>query len=212
MNSIKTLNELKIKHTMEVLERNNFSTHFFQTKEELYIFLKSYMKKDGVIAFGGSKTLEQIGILDFLRTERYNVLDRGKEGLSREEIEKIFRDSFFADYYFSSANAITEDGIIYNVDGNGNRVAAITFGPKHVFIIVGVNKIVKNLDMAIKRNESIAAPANAIRLNKKTPCTKIGNCVECKSEDRICSSYSFIKHQKNKDRIHIIFLNENLGF
>ena len=147
-----------------------------------------------------------------LRSGRYDFLDRAKEGLSSEDIDKIYRESFFADAYFSSSNAITEDGELYNVDGNGNRVAALLFGPKKVIIVAGVNKIVKNIDEAIKRNREVAAPANAKRLNKKTPCTKVGFCMDCKSPEKICREYTIIRSQKDNDRIHVIFINENIGY
>ena len=157
-------------------------------------------------------SLAETGVMEHLRSGRYDFLDRAKEGLSTKDIDRIYRECFFADTYFSSSNAITEDGELYNVDGNGNRVAALLFGPKKVIIVAGVNKIVKNLDEAIKRNREIAAPANAKRLNKSTPCTKIGYCMDCKSPEKICREYTVIKSQKDKNRIHVIFLNDNIGY
>ena len=124
----------------------------------------------------------------------------------------MFKESFFADAYFTSSNAVTENGELYNVDGNGNRVAAMLYGPEKVIVICGVNKIVKNVEEAIKRNRECAAPINAKRLNKETPCSKVGYCMDCKSKDRICNEYTLIKRQNRKERMHIIFLNENLGY
>ena len=124
----------------------------------------------------------------------------------------MYKKTFMADAYFTSTNAITENGELYNVDGNGNRVAAMLYGPDKVIVICGVNKIVKDLNEAIERNKRVAAPINAKRLNKDTPCAKVGYCMDCKSKDRICNEYTVIKRQRNKDRIHVIFMNENLGY
>ena len=109
-------------------------------------------------------------------------------------------------------NIITEDGELYNVDGNGNRVAAMLYGPDKVIVICGINKIVKDVDEAIKRNKAISAPMNAKRLNKKTPCAKVGYCMNCNSPERICNEYTLIKKQRSSERMHVIFLNENLGY
>ena len=117
-----------------------------------------------------------------------------------------------ADVYLSSANAITEDGFLYNVDGRSNRVAALLYGPNKVIIVAGVNKIVRDLDAAIKRNREVAAPANALRLNKKTPCAKTLRCSDCKSLERICRNYVLMGPQGFKDRVHVILVNEHLGF
>lgn len=157
-------------------------------------------------------TLFEIKIIDFLRSGRYNFLDRYKENLTQTDLKEIYRKSFSANTYFASANAITEEGEIFNVDGNGNRVAAILYGPDKVILIVGVNKIVKNIDEAIKRNKDISGPANAKRLNLQTPCAKVGYCMDCESKDRICCEYTVIKRQRNENRIHVIFVNDNLGF
>ena len=157
-------------------------------------------------------SLAEMGVMDHLRSGRYDFLDREKKGLSAEDIDRLYRESFFTDAYFSSSNAITEEGELYNVDGNGNRVAALLFGPKKVIIVAGVNKIVRDIDEAIKRNREIAAPANAKRLNKNTPCTKIGYCMDCKSPEKICREYTLIKSQRDKNRIHVIFINENIGY
>lgn len=157
-------------------------------------------------------TLFETGVIDHLRSGRYNFLDRYKEGLTDSDIKEIYRKSFFADAYFTSSNAITEDGEIYNVDGNGNRVAAMIYGPDKVIIVAGINKIVKDLDEAIERNREMAAPANAKRLNKNTPCAKIGYCMDCTSADRICRNYVLIKNQGRKDRMYVIFVNKNLGY
>lgn len=211
-NNIKWVNEQKILRTIASLEKNNMNGYIVSNKEELINKIISLTNEGEKVSCGGSMSLAETGVMEHLRSGRYDFLDRAKEGLSIKDIDRIYRECFFADTYFSSSNAITEDGELYNVDGNGNRVAALLFGPKKVIIVAGVNKIVKNLDEAIKRNREIAAPANAKRLNKSTPCTKIGYCMNCKSPEKICREYTVIKSQKDKNRIHVIFLNDNIGY
>ncbi|WP_251862560.1 lactate utilization protein [Clostridium sp. Marseille-Q2269] len=202
----------KIMRTIKSLQENNMNGYLVNNKEELIEKIKEIVKKGAKVSCGGSVTLFETGVIDHLRSGRYEFLDRYKEGLTGEDIKNIFRESFFADAYFVSSNAITENGELYNVDGNGNRVAAMLYGPDKVIVIAGVNKIVTNLDEAIKRNRYQSAPANTIRLNRKTPCTKLGYCIDCKSPERICNEYTLIKRQGNKDRIHVIFINEELGY
>jgi L-lactate utilization protein LutB len=211
-NSIKWVKEQKIERTIKALNDNNMNGYLVNTKEELIDKIKEIVEEKAVVSCGGSMSLFETGVIEHLRSDRYRFLDRYKEGLTQEEINKIFRDTFYADAFFSSSNAVTEDGKLYNVDGNGNRVAAMLFGPNKVIIVVGENKIVKNIDEAIKRNREISAPANAKRLNKSTPCTKVGYCMDCKNTDKICREYTVISSQGNKDRIHIIFLNEQIGY
>lgn len=210
--NVKWVNEEKILRTINSLEKNNMNGYIVNSKEELIDMIISLTNEGDKVSCGGSMSLVETGVMDHLRSGRYDFLDRAKEGLSAMDIDRIYRESFFADAYFSSTNAITEGGELYNVDGNGNRVAALLFGPKKVIIVAGVNKIVKNLDEAIKRNREISAPANAKRLNKSTPCTKVGYCMDCKSSEKICREYTLIKSQKDKNRIHVIFLNDSIGY
>lgn len=204
--------ERKVKRTIENLEKNNMHGYFVQNEEEAIEKIKELIKEGDTVSVGGSMTLFEVGVIDFLRNGKYNFLDRYKEGLSNEDIKELYRKSFSADVYFTSSNAITEEGELYNVDGRGNRVAAMIYGPDKVIVVVGVNKIVKNIDEAIERNRQWAAPANAKRLNRKTPCAEIGYCMNCSSPDRICNEYVVIKRQMQKDRIHVIIVNKNLGY
>ena len=204
--------EQRIKRTIDALEKNNINGYYLESREEIIETIKDIAEEGSVVASGGSMTLFELGVIDHLRTDRYKFLDRYKEGLSGEDIRKIYVDAFDADVYFTSTNAITEDGELYNVDGNGNRVAAMIYGPKKVIVVVGVNKIVKNLDEAIKRNRNIAAPANAKRLDRQTPCAKVGYCMDCKSPEKICRAYTVIKSQGVKDRMHVLFINEEAGY
>lgn len=211
-NNLKWVKEQRIERTIKALNDNNMNGYLVNTKEELINKIEELVSKNSVVACGGSMSLFETGVIDHLRSGRYKFLDRYKQGLTLEEINEIFRNSFFADAYFASSNAITEDGKLYNVDGNGNRVAAMLFGPSRVILVVGENKIVKDIDEAIKRNRTISAPANAKRVNKSTPCTRVGYCMDCKNKDKVCREYTVIESQNNKDRIHVIFLKEQIGY
>ena len=211
---------MDIKKVVENLEKNNYKPYFIETKEELIPLLKKIMKPGETVSVGGSVTLSQTGVLDFLRNGEYNFLDRYAPDANQDE---IFRQSFFADTYLMSSNAVLEDGYLYNVDGYSNRAAALIFGPKSVIVIVGKNKIVKNFNEAVERTKTIAAPLNAKRLNKETYCNLKGECVAtngknpcdgCMSDDRICCNYVLSGKQiaRLKDRIKVIIINEEFGY
>ena len=206
------LRECRINKTIKALEANRMNGYLVNSREELINKIEELTNKGDLVACGGSMSLFEAGVIEHLRSGRYKFLDRYKEGLKSEDIKNIFRETFSADVFFTSANAITENGEIYNVDGNGNRVAAMLYGPDKVIIVAGYNKIVGDLDEAIKRNRMISAPANAKRLDKKTPCANVGFCMDCKSPERLCREYTLIRSQSNQDRIHVIFLNEELGY
>ena len=210
--NIKWVNEKKIEKTINNLKKNNINGYYVKDNDELINLIKDIAKEGEVVSVGGSMSLFESKVIELLRSGRYEFLDRYKKDLTQEDIKEIYRKSFFADTYFASANAITEDGKIFNVDGNGNRVAAILYGPDKVVLIVGVNKIVKNIEQAVARNRSISGPSNAKRLNLSTPCIKTGQCMECNIEDRICCEYTVIKRQRNPKRMHVIFINDTLGF
>lgn len=211
-NNVVWVNEQKILRTIDELQKNNINGYFAESKEGLINIVEHIIEPGNKIAFGGSMTLFECGVMDYLKNGKYELVDRNKPDLTREQINEIYRQAFLSDVYFTSSNAITEKGEIYNVDGNGNRVAAILYGPKKVIIIAGVNKIVTTIEDAIKRNKEISAPANAKRLNTATPCTKTGKCMDCKSSQRICNEYTLIKRQRDSSRIHVIFMNETLGY
>ncbi|MEG2289788.1 MAG: lactate utilization protein [Clostridium sp.] len=206
------LKENKIKQTINCLNSNGMNGYLVNSEEELIKKIEEITWSGATVACGGSMSLFETGVIEHLRSGRYTFLDRYKEGLTKNEVKEIYRQSFSADVYFTGTNAITEKGELYNVDGNGNRVAAMLYGPDKVIVVLGENKIVKDIDEAIRRNERIAAPANCKRLNRNTPCTKVGYCLDCSSEDRICNEYTIIRRQGNKDRIHVIFLNKELGY
>ncbi len=206
------VNREVIDSTMKALEKNNMNAYFVETKGDVCALVKTLLNSGDVVASGGSVTLNECGVLDMLRGGDYKYLDRTLPGLSPEETGKIMREAFFADAYLTSTNALTQDGALVNIDGNANRVAAITFGPKKVIIVVGVNKITADEKSAFERVSNIAAPKNTKRLNLKTPCSVTGKCENCKSPDRICCAYTVHRQQRHIGRINVIIVNENLGF
>lgn len=210
--NITWINEKRIEKTIKALEKNNMNGYLAKDTDDIINIIKELVDEKSLVACGGSMTLFKTGIIDLLRSGRYNFLDRYEENLSPQEMKEIFRKSFCADAYFTSTNAITEEGELYNVDGMGNRVAAMLYGPDKVIVVCGVNKIVKNIDEAINRNKVVSAPANAKRLNTKTPCKEVGYCMDCSSSERICCEYTIIKKQRIPNRIHIIFINESFGY
>lgn len=204
--------EQRIKRTMENLQKNNMEAFYVEDEAAVIEKIKELVAEGSTVSVGGSMSLFEAGVIDLLKNGNYNFLDRYAQGLDASDIKEIFRKSFFADAYFTSTNALTEDGQLYNVDGNGNRVAAMIYGPDKVIVVVGVNKIVKDLDAAKERSKQIAAPANNTRLNLSNPCTKVGTCMDCKSPSRICNNYVVIGRQGNKDRIKVIIVGKQLGY
>lgn len=202
----------RVERTMDALMKHQMNPTFVANKEEALKLLKTMINEGDKVGTGGSVTLNEVGIIEELKCGKYDFIQTQAPGLSDEQRHERYRECFIADVYLSSANAITEDGFLYNVDGRSNRVAALLYGPNKVIIVAGINKIVGNLEEAIKRNREISAPANALRLNKKNPCTKTLKCSDCKSLERICRNYVVMGPQGFKDRVHVILINEPLGF
>ena len=208
----------------ENLQKNKMHPIFAKDKEDAKLVVKSLLFDNCVITWGGSMSVIECGIDNILRDEKYCFMDRGRAGITPEEQQECFKASIGADFFFCSANAITENGELVNVDGLANRISAIAFGPKKVVMIVGKNKLVPDLKEAFLRVKKIAAPKNCVRLNKNTPCAKLGHCVSllkndnpdfadgCASDDRICCDYMISAMQRQKDRIIVIFVNEDLGY
>ncbi len=213
----------KIEKTMEQLRKNQMQAFYCPTSADALKKAEEFLNEGDTVTHGGSVTLAQCGIPELLKSGRYNYLDRSKEGLTREQVQDIYRQSFCSDVYFTSANAITESGCLFNVDGNCNRVAAILYGPKSVVVIAGYNKIVKDLDEAFMRLRTVAAPKNTQRLDCATYCAKTGKCISlnqetselgdgCKSSARICCGYVVSAFQRVKDRIKVIIVGEEMGY
>lgn len=206
------VNETKIQNTIKALENNNMKGYLASDKEELIRIIDALTTEGDTVSCGGSMTLFETGIIDYLRSGRFNFLDRYKDKLTKDDLKELYRKTFSADVFFTSTNAITENGELYNVDGNGNRISAMLYGPDKVIVVTGVNKIVKDINEAVERNKNMCAPANAKRLDTNTPCKVKGHCMDCSSPDRICCEYTVIKRQRVENRIHVIFLNENFGY
>lgn len=215
----------RIERTMENLEKNNMEAFFVPGREDVVPKLKELISAGSTVTCGGSVSLYQCGVIDFLQDGPYCFLNRDKEGLSREDREAIFRQAFSADYYLCSSNAITENGELYNVDGNSNRTAAILYGPKSVIMVAGINKIVRNLEEAVQRVKTVSAPANALRLDCGTFCSEKGYCVSlegkkagnelcsgCQTDSRICCNYVVSARQRHKNRIKILLVGQDLGY
>ncbi len=203
----------KLENLAIKLRENGFEVFSVATKDQLPTLLNSLIKPGSTVNAGGSMTLQETGIIDYLRKGPFTFYDRtDPSNNTPEKMHALNRQAFSADYYFSSANAITSEGEIYNVDGRGNRVAATIYGPDKVILVVGRNKWVKDLDDAVSRNREISAPANCVRLSRKTPCAVTGSCGDCKGADRICNDYSLIRRSGTKGRIAVILLEWEAGY
>lgn len=221
-NNQKILLEKKIEKTINALNNNRMQACYAPTAKDALQIVKDMIPHGSTVSMGGTKTAEQTGIKEMLKNGSYNFLDRSK-ATTPEEIMEIYRKTFSADYFVTSANAITENGELYNVDGNSNRVAAMLFGPSNVIVVAGYNKIVRNIDEAIIRVKTKAAPPNCVRLDINNYCASKGECVSlkdpasdmcsgCNSDRRICCNYTIMAHQKNKDRVKVILVGEELGY
>lgn len=217
----KIIIEKRINNTGKMLQKNNMEFYYAPTRKDVCPIVESLIKESDVITNGGTMTMAECGLSELLNSPKYKYLDRSK--MTPEEVAELYIKAFSADVYISSSNAITEDGVLYNVDGNSNRIAAIAFGPKSVIIIAGYNKIVKNLKEAEIRVKREAAPPNCVRLNCETYCREKGECMSlssadsqisdgCRSEGRICCNYLISAQQRHKGRIKVILVGEELGF
>lgn len=202
----------QISRTMKALQKNQMDAYYLPTKEDVVPAVAALLHPGDTVAVGGSKTLDECDVLRLLRSGEYEFIDRYDQSLTPEDLGEAFRDAFFADAFLSSSNAVTEAGELYNVDGNGNRVSAMIFGPKSVIVVVGKNKIVPDLAAASLRVKNCAAPLNAKRLDRKTPCAQTGTCADCASPQRICCSTVVLHQQREKGRIKVLIVGEELGY
>lgn len=209
-----------IKETIDNLKKNGMEVYFEEDKSAALDRVRALLTKGASVAVGGSVTLTEIGALDLLRSGDYEFFDR-YNAKNDEETKYCFNKGFEADYFLSSSNAITKNGELYNVDGNGNRIAPLIYGPKEVIIVAGINKIVADFKEAVLRVKTVAAPLNAKRLNMDTYCKNAGICAVvdginpssgCGSNCRICRDYLLLGPQRVSGRIKVILVNENLGY
>ena len=201
-------NELLAQKVIKGLESRNMSGYFASTKEEALKLAMVLIPTGASVTMGGAMSAHEIGLVKALKEGNYNFIDRDEY----EDKRAAMLAAYDADVFLSSANAITEDGILVNIDGNANRVSAIAQGPKKVVFIVGMNKVCADVDSALKRARNVAAPINAQRFGLSTPCSSTGSCMNCKSPDTICCQFLITRFSKHKERIHVILVNDNLGF
>jgi len=197
---------------IESLKKNGFSTAYFKSGEEASEFIMNNVQKGDRVGFGGSMTVKKLGIQEKVQSMGGVVLDHGDPTLSPEEKLETMRAELICDVFLCSSNAITLEGELVNIDGVGNRIAAMSFGPKKVIVVVGVNKICKNEASAFERLEQIAAPMNCKRLDMPNPCTKTGVCSDCRADTRACRIYSVIKRKPMKTDITVVVIGEDFGF
>jgi hypothetical protein len=203
--------ERMIERTVKALSSNYFDAHSFMDKESLINAVMQYITPGLKVGVGGSLSVRGIGLIERLVEIDVEVLDHWKQGLTKEEIGSIRLSQLTCDLFLSSANAITEKGDIVNIDGFGNRINSITFGPKKVIIIAGYNKIVPDVNLALDRIKRVAAPLNAKRLNLSLPCAETGYCHDCKAEARICRVTSIIQRRPSGTDVSVYLINEELG-
>ena len=209
--ALRSYHRLRIDRAREAFERRGFTTHGFESAEEAAEFFFSELGSAEIVGYGGSDTVREIGILDRLKSGDYQFLDRSVFGSTYEEQLGIRRKTLSADVLVASSNAVSLQGALVNTDGEGNRVAALSFGPRRVYLFIGRNKLCDDLAGAMRRARDVACIGLAIRLERETPCVKTGVCADCASPDRICSYTSIIEHSEPPGRLHLLFINEDLG-
>lgn len=205
--------QIQAEHVIKEMNKRHFEAFYCESKEEALSKALSLMEKGSVVASGGSVSIQEIGLLDYVKTHKdeYTYVDRAL-AKNPGEARELHAKAVLSDYYLMSSNAFTADGQLVNIDGNGNRVANLCYGPAHVIIVVGMNKMVPSLEEAYNRVRQEACPPNCIRLNLETPCAKTGFCADCLSGASICASFVTTRMSRDPDRIKVILVGESLGF
>lgn len=203
-------NALLGKKMVKNLEKRGFEAYYFDTSEEAVEKILTIIPEGSSVSWGGSATIRDIGLTEKIKAGNYDAYDR--DVLSPDEKEELYRKVFSMDCYLTSTNAISEDGVLINVDGNSNRISAIAFGPKNVIVVTGMNKVEPTEEAAMTRARSYASPINAARFMGKTPCAVEGACKNCLSEDCICNEILISRRSKPRNRIKVVLIGEDLGF
>ena len=201
-------NEKLARKVISGLESRNMSGYYAANKEEALKKALELIPEGASVTMGGAMSACEIGLVDAVKKGNYNFIDR----YAAEDMEAAMREAYHTDVYLASVNAITEDGILVNIDGNSNRVSAIAYGPKKVVFIVGMNKVCSDVDGAMKRARNVAAPMNAQRFPIHTPCKETGSCMDCKSPDTICCNFMITRFSRHAGRFHVILVNDSLGY
>ena len=205
---IEKRNALLAQKVIKGLQSRNMSGYYAPDKEAALSLALSLIPAGSSVTMGGGMSVHEIGLVDALKSGDHRFIDRD----AVEDKRAAMLAAYDADVFLASCNAITEDGVLVNIDGNSNRVSAIAQGPKKVLFIVGMNKVCPDPDAALKRARNVAAPTNAQRFGLSTPCAKTGSCMDCKSPDTICCQFLITRFSRHKDRIHVILVNDSLGF
>ena len=209
MNEVVTKrNDLLAQKVIKGLESRNMTGYYAKDSEEALKIALGLIPEGSSVAMGGAVSAHEIGLVKAIQEGDFKFIDR--DAMEDKRAAAIM--AYDADVFLASCNAMTEDGVLVNIDGNSNRVSAIAFGPRKVLFIVGMNKVCKDVDMAMKRARNVAAPINAQRFGLSTPCAKTGSCMDCKSPDTICCQFLITRYSRHADRIHVILVNDNLGF
>lgn len=204
-------NEKLVQKIIKNLEARNMTGYYAGSAQEALQTALSLIPEGASVTSGGVHSAEEIGLIDILKSGRYDFRDRmAQTDPQKKRAAELF--AYDADVYVGSVNAMSEDGILVNIDGNSNRVSAYAYGPRRLVLIVGMNKVAKDLDAAMKRARNVAAPINAQRFCKNTPCVKTGACMDCLAPDTICCQFLITRFSRHKDRIHLILVNETLGY
>ena len=201
---------LTAKTIIKELEKRNMEGFFCENSKEAVETVLSMIPEGSTISWGGSETIKECGLMDAIREGNYNLLDRSV--VAPEDYREFFGKVVMSDAFLMSSNAITVNGELVNIDGVSNRLACLLHGPQHVFVIVGMNKLVSDVPAAIGRIRNIACPANTLRLNRNTPCALTGKCGDCYSPDSICSQIVITRRTSQPKRIKVILVAENLGY
>ncbi len=205
--NMKKRNERLAQTVIKGLQSRNMTGYYAEDKEAALKQALELIEENSTISMGGCMSAHEIGLVQALQEGNYQYLDR-----SKMEPREGLLAAYDSDVFLSSANAMTSDGILVNIDGNSNRVSCIAQGPKKVIFIVGMNKVCDDLDSAMKRARNVAAPINAQRFEVKTPCKETGKCFDCTSPDTICCQFLITRYSRHTGRIHVILVNDNLGF
>lgn len=211
MNNREKRNQRMAEKLIKNLKQRHFEAYYCATAAEAVAQVSALISDGSSVTWGGSMTIRSIGLTQALHQRPLTVLDRD-EAKDREEAQRIYHEAFNCDYYLSSVNAMSEDGVLVNIDGNGNRVAAITYGPKKVIFVVGLNKVAQDVNSALSRARGTASPINATRFDINTPCQIDGLCHNCKSPDSICNYIHFLRNSHPAGRHTVVLVGEDLGY
>lgn len=207
----KAFQEIHVQEVITALKKRHMEASFVPNKEEALKTVLSLIPEGSKVGYGGSLTLDELGIKEALKKGNYQLVDRGRPGISEAEVFSLRREGLLSDVFLCSTNALTRDGKMVNIDGSGNRLAALTFGPKKVIVVAGINKIVDNVERGLERVRNYTAPLHARRRGWDLPCAKTGHCMDCRSPQRICCTVTITEYQRVKDRITVILVGETLG-